>query len=183
MGRVRPGDHGQSLSPQSSRRMALPDEMATRTWVGGERDWSTGKGAAMKRGRKPNPVRSGEITALERLHKDGADSTAAVRRRIALIAAERNLDPSETNAVLKGRWLTVYHLKEFVDKHRVSVDWLLCGDLKGRLRMARKEVTNESPKSEAAVTAEEFRALVDIMTTEQQQWLLSMMREIVDRPS
>jgi len=29
------------------------------------------------------------------------------------------------------------HLGQFAEKNHVSVDWLLCGDLKGRLRMAR----------------------------------------------
>ena len=59
------------------------------------------------------------------------------RRRIALIAAERNLDASETNA---RRWLTISHLGQFAVKHHVGVDGLISGDLKGRLRMARNEV-------------------------------------------
>ena len=45
----------------------------------------------MKRGRKPNPELSPEMDAHDRLTKDGASSNGAVRRRIALIAAERKL--------------------------------------------------------------------------------------------
>ena len=54
--------------------------------------------------RKPKPELSAELVALGRLIDDGASSNAAVRRRIALIAAERKLHPSETAALMKGRW-------------------------------------------------------------------------------
>jgi hypothetical protein len=57
----------------------------------------------MKRGRKPKPELSPELAAISRLSKDGASSNAAIRKRIALIAAERNLDPSETRALMTGR--------------------------------------------------------------------------------
>jgi hypothetical protein len=91
----------------------------------------------MKRGRKPKPELSPEIAALKRLSKDGASSNAAVRRRIALIAAERKLDPSETRALMKGRCLTLRHLGQFAEKHRVNLDWLIGGNLKGLLDTAR----------------------------------------------
>jgi len=81
-----------------------------------------------------------DLTAYDRLEKDGAYSKEAVRRRIALIAAERMLDPRQTRRLMKGRWLTVRDLGLFMEKHHLSADWLLAGDLKGRLRMARKEV-------------------------------------------
>jgi hypothetical protein len=99
----------------------------------------------MKRGdRKPKPEVSPEIAACQRLTKEGASSNATIRRRIALIAAERKLDPSETTAVMKGR-LTLYHIGQFAKKHHVSVDWLIAGDLKGRLRMARNEIAPKQP--------------------------------------
>ena len=63
----------------------------------------------MKRGRKSKPEVSPELTACQRLTDDGASSNATIRKRIALIAAERNLDPSETKVLLKGRWLTLRH--------------------------------------------------------------------------
>jgi hypothetical protein len=43
--------------------------------------------------------------AHQRLNKDGASSNAMVRRRIALIAAERKLEPLETAALMKGRYI------------------------------------------------------------------------------
>jgi hypothetical protein len=92
----------------------------------------------MNRTRKPEPELSTELVALGRLTDDGASSNGAVRRRIALIAAERKLDPSEINALMKGRWLPTFDLCQFAKKHRLSFDWLLGGDLKGRLRMAQR---------------------------------------------
>ena len=91
----------------------------------------------MKRGRKPKPELSPKIAAIHRLNEDGATTNAAIRRRIALIAAERKLDASETKALMKGRWLTTFHLCQFAKKHSLSVDWLIFGELKGLLETVR----------------------------------------------
>ena len=40
---------------------------------------------------------------------------------------------------MKGRWLPPHDLCQFAKRHRLSFDWLLGGDLKGRLRMARRD--------------------------------------------
>jgi hypothetical protein len=93
----------------------------------------------MKRTREPQPELSGELAHIERLNAAGASSKAAIRQRIALIAAERKLDPSEIKSLMKGRWLPSYDLCQFAKRHRLSFDWLLGGDLKGRLRMARRD--------------------------------------------
>jgi hypothetical protein len=58
----------------------------------------------------------------------------AMRARVRLIATERNLPESEIRWI--GR-LKHHDLARFVTRHKVSLDWLLCGCLKGRLRMAR----------------------------------------------
>jgi hypothetical protein len=91
----------------------------------------------MKRGRKPNPELAPKIAAIHRLNEDGATTNAAIRRRIALIAAERKLDASETKALMEGRWLTTYHLCQLAKKHHLSVSWLIHGDLKGLLDTVR----------------------------------------------
>jgi len=100
----------------------------------------------MKRGRKPKPELSPEIAAIDRLTKDGNCSNAAVRKRIALIAAERKLEPSETEALMKGRWLRTFDLCQFAKKHHLSVDWLIFGDLKGLLRTVRGCPTRPEPR-------------------------------------
>jgi hypothetical protein len=57
-----------------------------------------------------------------------------LRARLRLVAAENAIPDSEMKWI--GR-LRHYDLVDFVRKHKLSWDWVLCGDLKGRLRMAR----------------------------------------------
>ena len=99
----------------------------------------------MKRGRKPNPEVSPEIAAIDRLTKDGSCSNAAIRKRIALIATERKLEPSETEALMKGRWLRTFDLCQFAKKRHLSVDWLIFGNLKGLLETVRAVPPGPNP--------------------------------------
>ena len=85
----------------------------------------------MKRVRKPEPELDPASAAVRRLNKAGASSDAAVRRRIALIAAERKLNPSETKPLMSDRSIPLHPLGQFRKKHNLSLDWLLAGDLKG----------------------------------------------------
>jgi hypothetical protein len=59
-----------------------------------------------------------------------------VRNRIRLLAAERGLPDSEVGPVL-SRFNDIQIMK-FAERHQVSLDWLLCGCIKGRLRMAKR---------------------------------------------
>src|SRR5438045_2694339 len=70
------------------------------------------------------------INADERLARDGACSRSAIRRRIQLIAQERRLRPA---AVAKAMTCGTNNVVEFCERHDVSCDWLVCGDLKGLL--------------------------------------------------
>src|SRR5258705_10134655 len=55
-----------------------------------------------------------------------------MRRRIDLIAADYGVPESEV-AKVRGR-LKQYDLLCFAEKYRISLDWLICGDLKGLVR-------------------------------------------------
>jgi hypothetical protein len=101
----------------------------------------------MKRGSKPKPELSPKIAAIRRLTDDGASSNATIRKRIALIAAERKLDPLETKALMKRRWLTTYHLCQFAKKHHLSASWLIHGELKAHPRgtVAREPASRARP--------------------------------------
>jgi hypothetical protein len=68
----------------------------------------------------------------------------ALRTRLQLVAAERNIPGSDMKWL--GR-LRHQDLAEFVWKHRLSSDWVLCGDLKGRLRMARAIIMKRRRRS------------------------------------
>jgi hypothetical protein len=59
-----------------------------------------------------------------------ASGNVAIRQRIALVAAERKLDPSETKALMTGRRIPMQPLSQFLKKHNLSYDWVLAGDLK-----------------------------------------------------
>ena len=68
--------------------------------------------------------------ARDRLDRDGCHSTDAVRRRVLALAAERNLAPADDAKLLHKR-ISMSVAVDFCEKHKVSVDWLLCGDLQG----------------------------------------------------
>jgi hypothetical protein len=72
--------------------------------------------------------------ALQRLGRDGATSIPAVQRRILALAAERSIPPADFHKLMYKR-PTTQAVMDFCEKHKVSFDWLLCGDLKGLQRM------------------------------------------------
>ena len=96
------------------------------------------------------------IRARKRLRKDGCSSDAAMRRRVLLLAAERNLPPAEYAKLMrKGR--SMKPILEFCKKHDVSLDWLMDGDLKGLQRM--KKWAKEDPDEQRARILRKFHAL------------------------
>jgi hypothetical protein len=88
--------------------------------------------------------------ARERLRHDGSDSIPAMQRRIQALAVERSIPLAEIAKLMRKRVGT--QDVAFCKKHKISVDWLLCGDL---LSMAR-----DAPRSRPVLTPDEFvRAL------------------------
>jgi hypothetical protein len=75
--------------------------------------------------------------ARERLHRDGSDSTPAMRRRVQALAAERSIPPADFAKLLHKR-VGMNAVAAFCEKHKVSMDWLLCGDLQGLQRMTQE---------------------------------------------
>lgn len=59
-----------------------------------------------------------------------ASSASAMRARLDLLAFERGIARSETRAVMKNGKAMI----DFSRRHRVSLDWLIRGDLAGLLR-------------------------------------------------
>jgi hypothetical protein len=72
--------------------------------------------------------------AFSRLERDGAHSTAALQRRVRALAQERNIPAADFHKLMYKRPSTPA-VMTFCEKHKVSYDWLLCGDLKGLQRM------------------------------------------------
>src|SRR5277367_422510 len=98
--------------------------------------------------------------AIDRLERDGAHSNAAVQRRVLALAAERNIPPAEYAKLMHKRIGTEAVLA-FCKKYNISIDWLMCGDLKGLQRMKHERVFQPVPASAATAErlAEKYRNL------------------------
>jgi hypothetical protein len=57
----------------------------------------------------------------------------AINNRLDLVAYERGLPPAEINKAKSSERALV----DFAYRQNLSFDWLISGDLRGRLRMAR----------------------------------------------
>jgi hypothetical protein len=75
--------------------------------------------------------------AADRLDRDGRRSTDAVQRRVRALATERNLAPADYAKLLHKR-ISMSGAVDFWEKHKVSLDWLLSGDLQGLQRMTQE---------------------------------------------
>ena len=106
------------------------------------------------------------VRARQRLVRDGCRTDAAMRRRLLVLAAERNLPPAEYAKLMHKR-IMIKSIQEFCRKHNVSLDWLMDGDLKGLQRMKQwaKEdhgMTAVSPELLKAQLREFLRVLLCI---------------------
>jgi hypothetical protein len=99
-----------------------------------------------------------------------------MRRRLLVLAAERNLPPAEYAKLLHKR-LMMKSIQGFCRKHNVSLDWLMDGDLKGLLRM------KQWAKENHGMTADEQRAeivrLLLALPPATQKFAIERIREIV----
>ena len=80
-------------------------------------------------------LRSGWLILLRhspRLHTDGSCKPENVRRRLQWLAYERQIPEKD---LPKVQCDPTDELLDFAEKHHVSLDWLLGGDLKGLHRM------------------------------------------------
>ena len=116
--------------------------------------------------------------AADRLERDGAHSMDAVRRRVRAIAQERNLQPAEIAKLMHKRVSTT-HVVAFCDKHKISMDWLLCGDLQGLHRMTKEAKAEPAEMTEAQ--RKEVTQLFLALSPRMQTVALGGMRELMTR--
>ena len=86
--------------------------------------------------------------ALQRLERDGAQSRPAMQRRILALAAERSIPPADFHKLMYKRPSTGAVI-DFCKRHKVSFDWLMCGDLRGLHRMTQEGRFKRPEVSEA----------------------------------
>jgi hypothetical protein len=96
--------------------------------------------------------------AIDRLERDGAHSNAAVQRRVLALAAERNIPPADYAKLMHKRIITEAVLA-FCKKYNVSIDWLMCGDLKGLQRMTLERKLCSPPAPTADRIMQKYRNL------------------------
>lgn len=107
--------------------------------------------------------------ARERLHRDGASSIPAMQRRIKALAAERSIPPAEIAKLMRKR-VGTRDAMAFCDKHKISMDWLLCGDLK------KHPTSAPQPKKLSEEDWREFIGLVGQVEPRQLSSVLGYMR-------
>ncbi len=74
------------------------------------------------------------MTLQRRKFLSAAAGADAVRGRMCVFLNEKKATEAEITRWLKGK-ITTSRIHDFAEKYPVSYDWLLCGDLKGLLRM------------------------------------------------
>jgi hypothetical protein len=116
--------------------------------------------------------------AADRLNRDGAHSMDAIRRRVRAIAQERNLQPADIAKLMYKRIGTA-HAVAFCEKHKISMDWLLCGDLKGLQRMTCEAKAQQAETVEAQ--RQEIVRLFLALPARLQPTALAGIREIAER--
>jgi hypothetical protein len=99
--------------------------------------------------------------AIDRLERDGAHSNAAVQRRVLALAVERDIPPADYAKLMHKRIITE-NMLAFCKKHKVSIDWLMCGDLKGlqRMKQGRAAPAPESLQEKLARLSESDREVI-----------------------
>jgi hypothetical protein len=116
--------------------------------------------------------------AADRLDRDGAHSVDAVRRRVRAIAQERNLQPADIAKLMHKR-ISATHAMAFCEKHKISMDWLLCGDLQGLRRMTQE--AKAAPPEMTEAQRKEVTQLFLALSPRMQAVALGCMRELRTR--
>jgi hypothetical protein len=116
--------------------------------------------------------------AADRLDRDGCHSMGAVRRRVLAFAQERNLQSADYAKLLHKR-ISSSVAVAFCEKHKVSMDWLLCGDLKGLQRTTKE--ARAAPPEMSEVQREEVTRLFLALTPQKQALALAIMHELITR--
>jgi hypothetical protein len=117
--------------------------------------------------------------AFGRLERDGAHSSEALRRRARAFAEERSLPPAEIAKLMYKR-INTRDVMLFCEKHKVSYDWLLCGDLRGLQRMTR-EAKATPPEEMPEAQRKQVMALFSALSPRMQTVALGCMQELLTR--
>jgi hypothetical protein len=113
--------------------------------------------------------------AFDRLERDGAQSTAALQRRVRTLADERNIRPADIHKLMYERPSTEAVLA-FCKKQKLSFDWLLAGDLKGLKRMTQE-------RQVAAASRETFKEKLARLSKSQREVVFQVVDQLLEGAS
>jgi hypothetical protein len=117
--------------------------------------------------------------ARERLHRDGAESRPAMQRRVQALAAERSIPPADYAKLMYKR-VSTGAVIAFCEKHNVSTDWLLCGDLKGLARMERERKEAMAAASHTGGASGDFLKVFCGLDKKTQAVVVAFIRKLAD---
>jgi hypothetical protein len=100
-----------------------------------------------------------------------------LRRRARGFAEERSLPPAEIHKLMYKRIRTP-DVMAFCEKHKVSFDWLLCGDLRGLQRMTQ-EAKAAPPQEIPEVQRKEVMALFSALSPRMQAVALGCLQHLL----
>jgi hypothetical protein len=116
--------------------------------------------------------------ALQRLERDGATSRPAMQRRILALAAERSIPPADFHKLMYKR-INTRDVMAFCEKHKISFDWLLCGDLKGLRRMTEEAKGTSSGSLDGRIV--QLGRSFDALPPEKLKLALLVLQELMTR--
>jgi hypothetical protein len=131
----------------------------------------------MKSAKRPkaSTAQLNQRKARDRLARDGAHSNDALRRRVRAFAEERNLPPADIAKLMYKR-INTRDVMLFCEKHKVSYDWLLCGDLRGLQRMTKE--AKVTPHERVEAQRKEIMQLFSALPPRMQTLALGYMRDL-----
>ena len=119
--------------------------------------------------------------AANRLERDGAYSSDALRRRVRAFAEEKRLQPADIAKLMYKR-INTRDVMAFCEKHKVSYDWLLAGDLRGLHRMTQAAKAAPPPEISEG-ERKEVMGLFCALSPKMQRVALGCMQELIARES
>jgi hypothetical protein len=102
----------------------------------------------------------------------------AVRRRVLALAGERDIPPAEYAKLMHKR-VSTRAAMAFCEKHKVSLDWLLYGDLQGLRRMTQE--AKAAPPEMTEALRKEVTQLFLALSPRMQTVALGCMRQLMTR--
>jgi hypothetical protein len=116
-------------------------------------------------------------SASGRLDAEGASKSAQINRRIQWLAMEWHLPPCPRI----GRTMTPA-LANYCQTHSISLDWLLCGDLKSLQLMMQARRGGKPPPAPPPPPPDSIKAKLARLSESEREVIEMVVDQLMDRP-